>query len=78
MTTTAVIVLRRKRPEMARPYRTLGYPIIPMFFVLAAVCILVSTLFEAPRESIIGLAVVAIAWPFYRYWARKKESAAHS
>ena len=78
MTTAAVIVLRRKRPEMPRPYRTLGYPVIPMLFVLAAGCILVSTLFESPRESLIGLAVIAIAWPFYRYWARKKESAAHS
>ncbi|MCC6263482.1 MAG: amino acid permease [Bryobacterales bacterium] len=72
MTTAAVIVLRRKRPELVRPYRTLGYPVVPALFVVAASAILISTLFEAPRESMIGLSVIAIAWPFYRYWARRR------
>jgi APA family basic amino acid/polyamine antiporter len=75
MTTAAVIVLRRKRPEMVRPYRTLGYPVLPILFVIAAGCILVSTLFESPRESLMGLAVIAVAWPFYRYWAGQKAQA---
>lgn len=73
MTTASVIVLRRKRPDLVRPYRTLGYPVLPLLFVLAAGAILISTLFESPRESIIGLYVIAVAWPFYRYWRRHKQ-----
>ena len=38
MATAAVIVLRRKRPDLARPYRTLGYPIVPIAFVLGVAC----------------------------------------
>lgn len=73
MTAASVIVLRWKRPDLVRPYRTLGYPVVPVLFVLAAGAILISTLFESPRESLIGLTVIAIAWPFYRYWSRKKK-----
>ena len=76
MTTASVIVLRRKRPDLVRPYRTLGYPVIPILFVVAAGCILVSTLFASPRESIIGLSVIVVAWPFYRFWSRKKSRTA--
>lgn len=75
MTTASVIVLRRKRPEMARPYRTLGYPVVPVLFVLVAVAMLISTLFQSTRESLIGLSAIGIAWPFYRYWSAKKASA---
>ena len=73
MTTASVIVLRRKRPDLVRPYRTLGYPVLPLLFVLAAGAILISTLFESPRESVIGLSAIAVAWPFYRYWRRQKQ-----
>lgn len=72
MTTAAVLVMRKKRPDLARPYRTLGYPIVPILFVVAACCILVSTLLESPRESLMGLSLIVIAWPFYQYWSKKK------
>jgi basic amino acid/polyamine antiporter, APA family len=72
MTTAGVIVLRRKRPDLARPYRTLGYPVVPVLFVVAAMCILVSTLIESTRESLIGLSMIAIAYPFYRYWSKRR------
>lgn len=75
MTTAGVIVLRRKRPDLARPYRTLGYPVVPVLFVVAAGCILVSTLLESPRESLIGMSMIAVSYPFYRYWSRKKQAA---
>src|SRR5436305_15249394 len=45
MTTASVIVLRRKRPEMDRPYRTWGYPVVPVLFVLSAFCVALSILF---------------------------------
>lgn len=71
MATAAVIVLRRKRPDLHRPYRTLGYPVVPVLFVLVAVLLLYFTLRNSPRESILGLVLIAAGFPFYRHWKRQ-------
>lgn len=69
----SVIVLRRKRPDLARPYRTLGYPVTPVLFVLTTIALLVSTLLQSPRESVLGLILIALGIPFYRHWSRRSE-----
>jgi APA family basic amino acid/polyamine antiporter len=71
MATASVLVLRRKRPDLVRPYRTLGYPLVPVLFVLVAASLIVSTLAESPRESIMGLGLILIGLPFYFYWKRR-------
>lgn len=71
MAAASVIVLRVRRPELARPYRTLGYPVVPIVFVLVAVALLYSTYQESPRESKMGLFVIAAGLPFYWYWSRR-------
>jgi APA family basic amino acid/polyamine antiporter len=70
MSTASVIVLRRKRPDMVRPYRTLGYPLVPVLFVLVACAFLLSTLRTSPRESLMGLGIIAAGVPFYLRWRR--------
>lgn len=72
MATAAVIVLRFKRPDLPRPYRTLGYPFVPIVFVLAITCLVISTLLKSPRESLMGVALVSAGLPFYFYWKRKR------
>ncbi len=72
MATASVLVLRRKRPDLARPYKTLGYPFVPIVFVLVAGALIVSTLLESPRESLLGLGIIAIGIPFYRHWSQLK------
>ena len=74
MAGASVIVLRRKRPDLERPYRALGYPVVPVLFVLVAVALIVSTLRESPRESLMGLGLIFAGLPFYFYWKRKKMS----
>ena len=75
MTTAGVIVLRRKRPDLPRPYRTLGYPVVPVLFVLVAVCLVISTLFQSPRESLMGLVLIILGLPFYFYWRSREKRA---
>ena len=70
MTTLAVIVLRIKRPDLTRPYRTWGYPFVPLIFVLVAALLIVATLIDSPWESLKGLAVIGAGLPFYFYWKR--------
>jgi APA family basic amino acid/polyamine antiporter len=70
MTTAAVIVLRRKKPEMKRSYRTWGYPVVPAVFVLAALLIEVVTLINKPWQSGLGIILILSGIPFYRRWRR--------
>ena len=67
----AIFVLRARRPELPRPYRTLGYPVIPILYVLGSFALVSNTLMERPTESIAGLGLVALGLPFYFYWSRR-------
>jgi APA family basic amino acid/polyamine antiporter len=70
MTAASVIVLRWTRPDMVRPYKVPGYPVVPLLFVMVAVCLLYSTLRTSPRESGIGFGIIVAGLPFYFYWKR--------
>ena len=72
MTAASVFVLRRKRPDMPRPYRVTGYPVVPFLFVLVALVLLGSTLGNSPRESIMGLGFMAVGIPLYFHFRRKR------
>jgi basic amino acid/polyamine antiporter, APA family len=72
MTTAAVIVLRRKRPDLPRPYHTIGYPWVPAVFVIVAAVLVLSTLIDSPRESLMGIALIILGLPFYFYWKNKR------
>ena len=71
LTTLSVFVLRRKRPDLPRPYRTVGYPVVPVLFIAVATLLLVSTLQTRPRESLMGLALMLLSVPFYFYWKKR-------
>lgn len=68
----SVFVFRHRRPDMPRPYRTLGYPVVPALFVIVAIVLLISTLLDKPRESLFGLVLMAAGLPFYWYWRRRQ------
>jgi len=63
-----VFVLRRKRPDLSRPYHVIGYPLVPVLFSTVAVLLLASTFHTRPRESLMGLGLMALGIPFYFYW----------
>lgn len=70
----AIFVLRVRRPDVPRPYRTLGYPVIPILYVLGSFALVWNTLMERPTESIAGLGLVALGLPFYFYWSRRSRA----
>jgi APA family basic amino acid/polyamine antiporter len=71
MTTATVLVLRRKRPDLARPYRTIGYPVVPVLFVVMSIAIVISALYNSPRESLLGLILIFTGLPFYFHWRKQ-------
>jgi basic amino acid/polyamine antiporter, APA family len=70
LTVGAVIVLRRKNPDFPRPYRTWGYPVTPVIFILSALYISVNTLATQPMNALAGIAIIAAGLPAYFYWQR--------
>jgi APA family basic amino acid/polyamine antiporter len=68
--TLAVVILRRKRPQLPRPYRVWGYPVLPLAFTSAALIIIINALVRSPRESGIGLGLVLLGIPIYLIWTR--------
>jgi amino acid transporter len=67
----SVIVLRHTRPDLPRRYRVPGYPWLPLVFTLTAGVLLYATFRRSPRESILGLVIIALGIPFYFYWRRQ-------
>jgi basic amino acid/polyamine antiporter, APA family len=72
--TFAVIRLRAKEPNLARPYRTWGYPVLPVLFIIGAIALTVNRYIQRPLSSTMGLAVMFVGLFFYRYW-RTRDSA---
>lgn len=71
LTVAAVIVLRRTQPALARPYRTWGYPVTPIVFVVAALYISVNALVNSFANAMVGLAIILLGIPAYAYWRRR-------
>ncbi len=74
LVTSSVFILRHKFPDMDRPYRTWGYPFVPLVFVLVAAWLIINTLFSKPVESITGLVLMAVGLPLYWYFRHANKS----
>jgi APA family basic amino acid/polyamine antiporter len=72
ITASTVFALRRKEPDIPRPYRTWGYPVVPLLFVIAAAVLLYYTFTENLRNSAGGVVVILAGVPIYLYFAKKK------
>ncbi len=70
----SVFVLRRTRPDLHRPYRTWGYPITPLLYVLASLILIVDMLIRNRVESLAGLGIIVAGLPAYLFFHRTGRS----
>jgi APA family basic amino acid/polyamine antiporter len=70
LTIAGIFVLRRKRPDAERPYKTFGYPVIPILYMGAACLIMFVLLIYRWEYSGAGLAIVILGFPVYYIWQR--------
>ena len=70
MSAGAVIILRKKKPDMDRPYKTPAYPWIPIIFIFFAIFLTINTIMEAPRDAAIGAGIILAGLPLYYYWKK--------
>jgi APA family basic amino acid/polyamine antiporter len=68
----AVIVMRRKAPQIERPYRTWGYPLVPLVYIALAVFIVIDLAYLAPSTSGIGYLLVLTGIPVYLVWRQRR------
>lgn len=64
----ALFVLRAKQPDVPRPYRVIGYPVVPTIFLLGGAGLLVSALIELPAVTLVNLGVMSAGLPLYFIW----------
>jgi APA family basic amino acid/polyamine antiporter len=65
--------LRRTRPEMERPYRAVGYPVLPALYIIVAGLIEILLLWNKPAFTVRGLILVLLGVPVYFLWRRKED-----
>ena len=70
-TVLGVFVLRWRQPDLARPYRTFGYPITPLIYLALTGWTLIFVLLNRPQEGLFGLGVVIAGLAFYYVSARR-------
>lgn len=78
LVTSSVFVLRRKLPDLERPYRTWGYPWVPLVFVLVSAWLITNTLFTRRVESAVGLILIAAGLPLYFYFRSRRRRGAQA
>jgi basic amino acid/polyamine antiporter, APA family len=75
LTIAGLFVLRRTRPEAERPYRAIGYPVLPAIYIVMALFIDVVLLRYKPQYTWPGLIIVLLGIPVYFVWSRRSVTA---
>jgi amino acid transporter len=70
LASAGVLVLRRRRPDLARPYRTPGYPVVPLLFVVGTLWVVGSALVARPGSTLAGMGLTLLGVPVYFLWRR--------
>ena len=69
----SIFIFRRRMPDAERPYRTWGYPVVPILFMIVSVWLIFQTIRNTPRQSAIGLGLILLGLPVYWLLQRRQE-----
>ncbi|MFA9452931.1 MAG: APC family permease, partial [Candidatus Aminicenantaceae bacterium] len=71
LTAVGIFILRRKRKDLPRPYRTIGYPVVPLIFITITFLFVVNALIAKPLHAWAGLILMAASLPLYFTFKRR-------
>jgi APA family basic amino acid/polyamine antiporter len=74
LVTGSVFIFRKRLPDAERSYRTWGYPIVPIVFLLVSGWLIVQTIHDSPRKSAIGLGLISLGLPVYYLINRRRST----
>ncbi len=70
-TGVALLLFRRRLPNLPRPYRCWGYPVVPILFVVTSLALAANTIREQPVETLTGIGILLLGLPVY-FWMRRR------
>jgi APA family basic amino acid/polyamine antiporter len=73
----SVFIFRRTMPDAPRAYRTWGYPVVPILYLLVTGALVINTIWNARKQSAIGLGLILIGLPIYLIWSSRNRSRAN-
>lgn len=73
LTVAGIFILRKKRPDIERPYKAFGYPYLPALYIIMAALFTINLIFTKPQFTVPGLLIVGIGLPLY-YWAKSRKN----
>ena len=76
LTIGGIFVLRRKRPDVERPYRAWGYPVVPVLYIVTASIIMLILILYQTQDTWPGLVIVLLGVPVYWVWSRRSGASA--
>jgi APA family basic amino acid/polyamine antiporter len=76
MTAGSVFLFRRRQPDAERPYRTWGYPVVPILFLIVTAWLLINTLWTSPVRNALGLVAIAAGLPIFWYFRSRTKPVA--
>jgi basic amino acid/polyamine antiporter, APA family len=65
LTILGIFILRKKQPNIERPYKSFGYPVLPIIYILLALVFCVALVLASPKYSLYGLGIVIFGVPLY-------------
>lgn len=78
LTVAAVIILRRKEPDLNRPYKVIAYPFLPIFYLVATSMVMIGQICQRPTYAGFGLLIIFAGLPVYFFWRMKNRTASGS
>jgi APA family basic amino acid/polyamine antiporter len=69
-----IFILRKKRPDLERPYKAFGYPVLPAIYILLAIVFCVALIIQKPVYAIAGVAIVLLGIPLYYIALSRKKA----
>lgn len=71
---SSIFLFRKRMPDAERPYRTWGYPVVPVVFICVSVWLIFQTIRNTPQQSAIGLGLILLGLPVYWLISRSRKS----
>src|SRR4029453_13781453 len=72
----SIFIFRKREPDAERPYKTWGYPVVPVLFLVVSIALILQTIRKTPRQSAIGLGLILLGLPVYFLLQRRAQQRA--
>jgi len=72
LTALALLVLRKKMPDVERPYRTWGYPLVPFVFLAVSIAVVINVIISAPLKSAVGSIIILGGLPIFAFFRSRE------